>query len=208
MRMYAAIIALLLATAAAHVGIVAAQNRSAREAPDSHALRIPSDLGGYRQLGEDIDQGDRVRELLQTSAILMRNYASNSGRVICLAAVHASTSRGSLHFPEVCLVGQGWEIDKQFTAPVGFLFEAKHLVLFSGPHREAVMYWFKTGQNLTGSFFLNSWYWIRDKVRFRSPETTMYRISTAIGGQGEEAAFSDLQDFAVHLAPLVLNEER
>ncbi len=195
--------ALLLLATAAHLAIVIAQDRAAQESPAASMPRIPAEIGSYYQAGADLPQDPHVNELLQTSAILMRNYTAPSGQMIRLAVVHAASTRGSLHFPEVCLVGQGWEIDKQFMGTVGFLFSAKHLVLISGGHKEAVLYWFKTGPHLTGSFFLNSWYWIKEKVLFRAPAATMIRISTPVFRDGEEAAFNVLKDFAMRLAPVL-----
>lgn len=206
MKRYVVTVLLLVPAVAAHLAIVIAQDRAALDVSSADALRIPSTIGSYRQTGDDAPQDEHVQEILQTSAIIMRNYLSPAGDVIRLAAVRAATTRGSLHFPEVCLVGQGWEIDKQYMAPVGVLFTAKHLVLLSADHKEAVLYWFKTDEHLTGSFFLNSWYWIQQKIQLKAPATTMIRISTSVGDRGEEAAFRTLEDFAAHLAPVSLDE--
>jgi EpsI family protein len=201
--MKSAILFLILAAAtAAHLGIGYSHGKAAVTS-SSIEISLPQNIGPYRQIGADLDPGDRTRELLQSSAILMRNYAGSSGRPIQLSVVQAVASRASLHFPEVCLVGQGWEISEQYMAPVGLTHTAKRLVIFNGDRQEAVLYWFRTGDRYTGSFFLNSWYWILDTVSFKDPQTALIRVSTYIRKDKQEA-FQALEDFAGYLGPLLL----
>lgn len=188
-----------------HLGIAYARDRAAKEAPRREALDIPTTIGDYRQVGPDIDVGDHVRDLLQTSSILMRNYVSRSGWPIQLTIVYSGKTRSSLHFPEVCLVGQGWEIREQTTMPVGFFFEAKKLVTVKGDEQEALLYWFKTGDHLTGSFFGNSWEWIRGMLTFANPATSMIKVSSPVSSQGSERSFQELADFSVQLTPILLD---
>ena len=207
MKKHAAItMALLVVTAVAHLALQTAQARGARATPVQTVLEVPATIGGFTQMGADIDAGDRVRELLQTSTILTRNYISSRGWPVQLTIVYAGATRGSLHFPEVCLVGQGWEVRDQYSAPVGFQFAGKRLVLLKGDQKEAVLYWFKTGQYLTGSYFLNSWYWVRGKIAFRAPSSAMIRLSTTIGNHREEAVFQLLEDFAIQLVPILMEK--
>ncbi len=198
-----AIIALLAVTTAVHLAIHAAQDRAAFAAPELTKLDIPSVVADYTQYGEDMDAGDRVREILQTSTILTRNYVSPRGWPVQLTIVYAGTTRGSLHFPEVCLVGQGYEVRGQDSVPVGFMFTAKRLELVKGERNEIVLYWFKTGNHFTGSYFLNTWYWALAKLAFKAPSSAMIRLSTPVGEQGEEACFHVVEDFAMKLAPIL-----
>jgi len=69
-----------------------------------------------------------------------------------------------------------------------------------------VLYWFKTGDDLTGNYFLNTWHWILGKLSFKEPGSSMIRISTVIGGQGEAVSFGVLEDFATQLAPILLDK--
>ena len=207
MKIHASVTMLLLGfTLAFHVAITHAHDIAALGSADPTLLNIPSTIGSYKQRGSDIDPGDRVRELLQTNAILTRIYVSQGGWPVELTIVHTGLTRGSLHFPEVCLVGQGWEVRDQFSAPVGFLFTGKRLVLVKGDSKQAVLYWFKTGDNLTGNYFLNTWYWILGKLTFKEPSSSMIRVGTVIGGQGEEVSFRVLEDFATQLAPILLEK--
>lgn len=209
MRKHAVITSVVLVVALAlHVTIVRAHERAASAAPEPSLFDIPSVIGPYKQVGPDIDPGNRVRELLQTNSILTREYVSPGGWPVELMIVHTGLTRGSLHFPEVCLVGQGWEIREQYSAPVGFLFTAKRLVIFRGDRSQAVLYWFKTGDRLTGNYFLNTLNWIVGKLTFKEPSSSMIRLSTVIGRQGEEVSFRVLEDFATQFEPILLEKVR
>jgi EpsI family protein len=201
-------IILLAAILAFHVAISHAHERVALMRAEPGLLDIPPVIGPYKQVGPDVDAGDRVREILQTNSILTRQYVSPGGWPVELMIVHTGLTRGSLHFPEVCLVGQGWEVREQYSAPVGFLFTAKRLIIFRGDRSQAVLYWFKTGEDLTGNYFLNTLNWIAGKLTFKEPSSSMIRLSTVIGRQGDEASFSVLEDFATQFEPILLEKVR
>ncbi|MBI2423878.1 MAG: EpsI family protein [Candidatus Hydrogenedentes bacterium] len=180
-----------------------AHDAASEAAPATEVLEMPDNIASYRKTGEDIDVGDDVRAALQTSTILMRRYNSPQSLPILLTLVYAGTTRRSLHFPEVCVVGQGWEVRDQSTAPVGIEFSARRLVLVHGNNEEAILYWFKTGDHYTGNYFLNSWYWAKAQLTFGAPTSAMIKLSAPVGRQGSEATFAILEDFARNLAPVV-----
>ena len=196
-------IMILLITALGHYSIYSAQDAAAQKAPDTTDLDLPKDIGLYRQLGPAGEITDELRKKLLTSSILMRNYVKPGYPLIQLTIVHAGTTRRSLHHPQICLVGQGWEIREQYPDPVGFHFDATRMVLFKGARQDAVLYWLKTGDQFTGSSFINAWNWATQQLFLQTPTSTMVKISTPIGKQGQEGAFSTLEDFALLLAPII-----
>jgi EpsI family protein len=204
MKRFIVVTVILALTAMGHLSILSAQDVAAGQRPPDARITIPAYIGNYHQVGEDIDVGDDIRSFLQTSDILIRNYAGPSGWPVQLTLVHAGVTRRSLHFPEVCLVGQGWEVREQTTIPIGVLFNARKLVLVKGTAREAVLYWFKTGDQLTGNYFVNAWYWAYNQLTLGAPTSTMIKISTPVGPAGEEAALALLQDYAMRLEPVLM----
>lgn len=203
MKRHLVLFIMLSTIAAVYFPLVRAQNQAVYAAPAVDLISMPQRIGAYTQAGTDIDVGDRVRAYLETSRILVRRYSAPSGRPVELTIVHAAVTRRSLHFPEICLVGEGWDIREQGIQAVGVTFSAKRLVLVRGAEREAVLYWFQTGTRLTPNYFVNAWHWARDQICFRSPVSAMIRLSTPLGNQNETAAFSVLVDFAMKLAPLM-----
>ncbi len=200
---HAIALAIVAVTTGVHVTIHRAHERAGRMHPTQDVLNIPSRIGPYEQIGPDLEVGDRVREILGTSLVMMRTYRAPNGRSIVLTIVYAGATRRSLHFPEVCLVGAGWEINKQYTDPVGFDFTGKRLVLTKNASEEAVLYWFKTGDHMTGNFFENSYHWVWNQITLGAPTSSMIKLSAQISGQNEEAVFGSLEDFAVKLKPIL-----
>ena len=188
---------------ALHVQIVRAQSSAHMDAAAPAVLDIPREIADYRA-HTDYEVDETTRQILETSAIMIRDYAAPGGKKVLLSIVHAGSTRRSLHFPEVCLVGDGWEIVKQRQVPIGILFTAKQLVLVKGDHTEAVLYWFKTGDNVTGDFFQNAFEWAKNQVTFGEPASSMIKISTQFGPGGEREAFETLEDFATKFAPVML----
>ena len=200
-------IAILLASASVHWAINLKRDWAAGAETPAVNLNLPSEVGPYRQNGEDIDPGDDVRAALETSDILMRYYTAPNGAPILVTIVYAGQKRRSLHFPEVCLVGQGWEVEQAYAAPVGIEFEGRRLVIFRGDDEQAVLYWLKTGKRFTSSTFMNALFWAREQLMFGTPTSSMIKLSMPVlkqAGQDEEEAFAILDDFASRLGPILL----
>ena len=196
---------LLLFFGAVHFMILEKKTRAGLAQMPESIRSIPSRIVDYRQVGVDEELDERTAQVLETSTVLMRTYVGETGWPVQLTVVFAGGTRRSLHFPEVCLVGHGWEIREQYKAPVGILFTAKRLVLVNGEQRQAVLYWFKTGEHLTGSYFLNALHWTRNQVSFSSQTSSaMIKLTTAVGPGGEDAAFAVLEDFAQKLQPVLM----
>lgn len=205
LAVYAAGIGILGATAAVHWGINIKRDRAAMMDERYANLDLPEQIGYYRKVGEDIPPSEEVEAALETSSILMRHYLAPNGLRVYLTLVYAGQKRRSLHFPEVCLVGQGWEVEQAYTAPVGIEFRGKRMVIFRGKRKEAVLYWLKTGDRFTSSAFLNNLYWAREQLVFGTPTSAMVKLSMPIlPGQDAEDAFTVLDDFATRLGPILL----
>lgn len=199
-----AVVVLILATLMfLHLGIVRAQSLAHMEVAAPASLDIPKEIADYRAR-KDYEIDETTRRILETSAILIRDYAAPGGRYVQLSVVHAGSTRRSLHFPEVCLVGDGWEVVKQQQIPIGVMFTAKQLVLVKGERSEAVLYWFKTGDRITGDFFRNALEWAKNQVTFGEPTSAMIKLSTPIAPGGEREAFATLEDFATKFVPVML----
>lgn len=209
MKHYVIGIAILSVTAAVHWGINIARDRAAAAAVRNPNLDLPAEIGYYHKVGEDIPPSEEVKRALETSSILMRYYGAPNGLPVLVTIVYAGQKRRSLHFPEVCLVGQGWEVEQAYTAPVGIEFEAKRLVIFKVDEKQAVLYWLKTGTKFSSSGFMNAVYWARQQLVFGTPTSSMIKLSMPIRqGQDEREAFAVLDDFATRLGPILLENIR
>jgi EpsI family protein len=207
MKRGVATLIILAITAALHTAISRNQQASAASTEAPALFDIPSQIIEFRQARPDAPIPESLRQELETNTILMRDYLAPDGRPVQLTIVHAGTSRRSLHFPEVCFTGQGWETADKFLVPIGVYFVGQGLLVQKGDNREAVLYWFKTGGDSTASYLMNTLYWSRDTLMMRDPGSQLIRLSTPIGDDGEERAFRVLSDFASGLVPLLASTE-
>ncbi|MBX7255472.1 MAG: EpsI family protein [Candidatus Hydrogenedentes bacterium] len=203
MKRYLITFIMLLATAILHLTIRGAEANTAANSSPSDLFNLPSEILEFHQAGPDIPVSESIRQQLESNAILMRSYSSRSGGTILMTIVCAGTTRRSLHFPEVCFTGQGWETQDKAPIPVGVYFVGQGLTLQRGKSRQAVLYWFKTGNDFTGSYFVNSLCWVRDKLLLRNPSSMLIRLSIPVDSSGEQKAFRMLNDFASSLAPIL-----
>jgi EpsI family protein len=203
--MYKHLIVLLILTGTATTTllIARAQNNVAQASSLPELLKIPSQILEFSQARPDAPVPASTRKSLETNTILMRDYASSNGRPVNLTIVFAEKTRRSLHFPEVCFTGQGWETHGKSSIPVGIQFLGQGLTVQKGDSKRAVLYWFKTGNELTGSYYLNTFYWSADKLLLRNPSTMLIRLSTPVDQQGEARAYQVLSDFASGLTPII-----
>ncbi len=208
MMRYVATLAILASAAALHSSISRHQQASAAASATPELLNIPAQILEFRQARPDTPVPESLRRELETNTILMRDYVSSNGEPVQLSIVHAGKSRRSLHFPEVCFAGQGWETASKTLIPVGVYFVGQGLIVQKGGAREAVLYWFRTGNHATASYAMNTYYWSRDTLMMRSPNSQLIRVSTRIGEGGEERAFRLLSDFASGLVPVLSYTEQ
>ncbi len=205
MARYIIVLLLLSTTAALHAVVIRDQSHDAVTSAPPELLNLPSRIMGFAQWGADQEAPESVRRLLETNTILTRTYLSPSGWPVQLTIVYAEKTRRSLHFPEVCFTGQGWETRGKMEVPVGLDFMGQGLTLEKDGNREAVIYWFQTGGTCTSSYVLNSYYWLRDKLLLRDPSTMLVRVSVPIADRGEEFAYGIGADFGSALAPLLMD---
>jgi EpsI family protein len=143
--------------------------------------------------------------VLQTSEILIRPYEASNGFPVTLTIVYAGTTRRSLHFPEVCLVGAGWEVRTQSSEEIDLNLSATKLVLARGEGQQAVLYWFKTGDHMTGSYFSNAYHWAVNQVTLGAPTSALIKLSAPISPGNEEYSFTMLKDFARSFVPVAMD---
>lgn len=106
-----------LAVTLAGLGICAATDTSATMAEPGVELVMPLQMGAYQ--GREFDMTAQERNILDEGVRLKRTlYASASGRQILSTVIIGSASKRSLHRPEVCLPGQGWNITTRSQIPL------------------------------------------------------------------------------------------
>lgn len=144
----------LLTLAAAYAG-----NRVALVAPAAKLSatlnKLPMQLGTWH--GVDIKLDATVTKALAADQMLCREYTdSKTGRQLGLLVVYRKYGRRDfVHRPELCYPAAGWEIvGKSYTnVPyAGRNVQARLVIAEQDMSREAVTYWFASGNRTEGNF--------------------------------------------------------
>jgi hypothetical protein len=77
-------------------------------------------------------------------------------------------------------------------------------LLVRGGEQQAVLYWFKTEDRFTGNYFVNAAHWAKNQLTFEAPTSAMIKLTAIVGPDGKDAAFRALEDFALKLGPIML----
>lgn len=158
--------------------------------------------------GRDVPVSQRTLEVLGADRVLNREYRSAAGEQVHLCIVESRSRRTSIHPPEVCYRGWGYEAETSTTttvaAPDGD-FRANLLTMVKPERRVAVLYWYRSGERRTTSFLGQQMRLVlrRPFAGGEAAVAALVRISTEItetGPGAEEAALSRLRRFAAGLA--------
>ncbi len=193
------VLALLVAATFGSAFIVKrAEAQVSREAFFGFPLQIRDWRGAKSGLPEEI-----VRSL-QVDDYLIANYARKTDRqpVNFYVAFYDSQRKGqSVHSPDSCIPGDGWEIVGLRTETVadvrgpGRPLAVNRVVIAKGGERHLVYYWFpQRGRELTNEYLVK-WYIFWDALTRNRTDGALVRFVTPIEGNDVAAADARLSAF-------------
>ena len=174
--------------------------------------KIPAQIGLWQ--GTDHALSEWVYELLQTRAIVHRNYDSaHSQEDVFLSIVYYDKTKVDFHAPESCLGGLGIKTQRephQVTVHTGdgaVAIKLYQLIQTHEGRQDLVYYFYKTGEFVGRSYLGLRMNLVFNKLAGSRPSGSLIRISTPITPSGDyQAARSRLQGFLQDLYPYVMSE--
>jgi hypothetical protein len=184
-------------------------------------MNLPDSIGEYLGFGSDITESERVI-LPRDTEFAKKRYSGFDLPEITTEIVLSGAQRQSIHRPQVCLVGQGWTIQKEETTPItladGRVQKVRKLTLVRTQDGVQIVgcfiYWFigkdKTTDDHFERIFLTSW----DRIVHRVNHRWAYVIVDAIlppepkvtAGERQKV-LSDLLSFTGELIPRIQRTE-
>jgi hypothetical protein len=148
---------------------------------------------------------------------LYTGVASNQPNHLLVSIVLMGTDRTSIHKPQFCLTGQGWQIEKservtiaiarphKYALPVMKLTANKQIQTPDGQAlrlRGLYVYWFVADKSITAEHWQRMWWMARHLLRTGVLQRWAYVscFTTCLPGQ-EEAAFERMEQFIAAAAP-------
>jgi EpsI family protein len=179
----------LLTLAAAYAG-----NRVAQIAPaakvSANLDKLPMKLGTWQ--GEDIKLDATVMKALAADQVLCRQYTdSKTERALGLLVVYRKYGRRDFaHRPELCYPASGWEIvGKSYTSVPygGRSVQARLVIAEQDMSREAVTYWFASGDRTEGNFAKQQLWMALDRLQKQKHGWAFIRVNVPEMYGDEEA---------------------
>jgi EpsI family protein len=185
-------------TTALLIGTLAASGLTARRISQPLVLpleQIDSNILGWSAIGdEELPPG--TLKALDATSYLARNYGKGNQRLELFIAFYAQQRAGeSMHSPQHCLPGAGWEIWQQRTAPVtvdGKEIEINQDRIENSGSREIMFYWYQSGNRIVASEYLGKLFLARDTLISGQTAGSIVRIilPDAPGASEEGMAFA------------------
>jgi len=158
-----------------------------------------------------------VNWLPKDTTLAQRIYTASNSPLIQLDAVVMGTDRTSIHKPEYCLAGQGFQIEKterteiaitaphSYSLPVAKMTLLKEGVLPDGTRarlRGLFIYWFVADNQITADHNERMKWMARDLIFRRTLQRWAYVSCFAVCAPGqEETLFTQMHDFIATAVP-------
>lgn len=163
-------------------GTLLANGLTARRIPQPLALpleQIDSSILNWSAAG-DQTLPPRTVELLDATAYLARTYRKGNSDLELFVAFYAQQRAGeSMHSPQHCLPGAGWEIWQQGRARVpvdGTEVEINEDRIENAGSRKLMFYWYQSGSRIVASEYLGKLLLARDTLLSGQTAGSIVRI--------------------------------
>jgi EpsI family protein len=163
---------------------------------------IPMQFGEWKleDANTPIIGGPEVKTQLDKiySQMLSRTYINGKGERIMLSIVYGDDQRSSkqVHLPEVCYVGQGFQIEsmsKDFIGVTGAKLPVMKLVATQGQRIEPIIYWVMTGDLGVRGIWEQRFARLKYGLSGKIPSGMLIRISTI--SENESQAYRTQEQF-------------
>ena len=169
--------------------------------------QIPSFIGEWRTAQDHLFDEDTYR-ILETRDVMSRTYRHPVYGQVNMVIIYSLWNRKVVHPPEVCLRGAGWEETYKDTIPVKstILDESHRIILTKSPQQQAVLYWYKVGQEYTTSYIDHQLTTLWNTMLRRTAGVALVRLMSPLSpAESYDDATKRVEKLAIALAP-VLNE--
>src|ERR1700737_2406534 len=184
-------------------------------------MNLPDSIGNYIGFNADITESERLI-LPRDTEFAKKQYSGFDLPEIATEIVLSGAQRQSIHRPQVCLVGQGWAIQKEETIPIaladGREQKVRKLTLVRTQDGMQIVgyfiYWFigkdKTTDDHMERIFLTSWDRIVHRVNHRWAYVIVNSIlpsQPTVTALERQKVLSDLVSFTGELIPQIQRPE-
>lgn len=160
---------------------------------------IPTEYKDWH--GRDVNLDPTVYEILDTRAVIHREYTNSQGRSVFLSVVYYSDTKVDFHTPEGCLGGKGIRV-KKFVKPISIKQEAQYINFDvaeietnDNGNKSIVYYFYKAGQFIGQNYIKMRLNIALNKFISKNKSGALIRISTNLTSNSVESGEVVLKGF-------------
>jgi EpsI family protein len=181
-----------------------------RTPPSQPLAQLPSDLNGWT--GKDIAIPQEQLDILGKGVFLNRIYQnadSTQPVSIGLFIGYFPTQRSgqSIHSPQNCLPGAGWNFDSSGTTElhdVSGTDRVGEYLISNGALRQEVLYWYRSHGSNIANDYAAKFHMLRDSILYGRTDAALIRVITpVVPGEPVSAAHDRAVRFTEKLLPLL-----
>lgn len=203
-----------LATGLIAVTAILLQARGRTEiTPQRLALSsFPAELAQWDSTEISLDP--KTLEVLGQGDFMERTYHDPEGKLpyvdLFLAYFPSQRTGDTIHSPQHCLPGAGWNPDENvrvtLSLPGHAPFPANRYVISKADQRRLVLYWFWAHDRGVASEYWAKFYLVKDAIRMNRSDGSLVRFVTPLlPGETPDAAQRRILPFTSAVAPLLDN---
>jgi len=159
--------------------------------------------------GRDLPLDELVYEILETRAIIHREYASGGGEKVFLSIVHYGDTKVDFHAPEACLGGLGLQTIKSekkinwHDSGIQIKLDVAEMIT-ERPNGQLLTYYFYMTENFFGANYIKMRLNIaKNKITRNKTSGSLVRISTTLEENNREESEILLLNFLRDIFPLL-----
>lgn len=161
--------------------------------------KLPKEYNDWR--GRDVYLDPTVYEILDTKAIIHREYVNSKGQSVLLSIVYYSDTKVDFHTPEGCLGGKGIRAKKS-VKPISIKNEAQYISFDVAEiktnynrNKSIVYYFYKAGKFIGQNYIKMRLNIAKNKFLSKNRSGALIRISTNLKSNGENTGEGILKNF-------------
>lgn len=181
-----------------------------RVPPSRPLAELPAQVNQWS--GHDITIPQASLDILGKGVFLNRLYqteAGNQGSTVGLFIGYFPTQRSgqSIHSPQNCLPGAGWNFDSSGTTELHDVSSTDRVgeyLISNGAVRQEVLYWYRSHGNNIANDYVAKFQMLKDSILYGRTDAALIRVITpVVPGESVAAAHDRAVHFTEQLLPLL-----
>ncbi len=203
-------ILVILMLAATTCIVSALQYNSSQDAESGRATlqSIPLQIGEWQ--GFDMPLDEKVYEILETRAIIHRNYVNRKGETVLLSIVHYHDTKVDFHAPAACLGGRGEHTEKYTknvmisSARNPYNLEIAEILASNANGKSVSYYFYKAGTFMGQNYFKMRLHLAKNSLSRGDKSGSLIRFSGYLGNEDDQQKIEKLiESFMQTIIPAI-----